>query len=131
VTFAGYVPQERTAPYYRSADLFALPSTFDNAPNAVLEAMASRLPVVATDVGGVRGILGGPDGGALVPAGDARALARAIESLLSNTEHARAVGERNRNRVVERFSKQASARRLLEIYTRVLAESRRSARLAS
>ena len=53
VTFIGSVPQSDTPRYYRSADVFALSSDFDNSPNVVLEAMASGLPVVATDVGDV------------------------------------------------------------------------------
>ena len=67
VTFAGYVPQDRMAPYYRAADVFALPSEFDNSPNVVLEAMACGLPVVATDVGGVADYVVGDRGGSLVP----------------------------------------------------------------
>ena len=52
VTFAGYVPQERTPELYRAADVFALSSDFDNSPNVVLEAMSCGLPIVSTDVGG-------------------------------------------------------------------------------
>src|SRR5437773_4206159 len=54
VTFAGYVPQGDTPSWYRTADVFALSSEFDNSHNAILEAMACALPVVTTDVGGVR-----------------------------------------------------------------------------
>jgi glycosyltransferase involved in cell wall biosynthesis len=53
VRFAGYVDQPDLPPWYRAADVFALSSDFDNSPNAILEAMASGLPVVATNVGGV------------------------------------------------------------------------------
>src|SRR4029450_7223226 len=57
VTFAGYQPLTELPAYYRTADVFALPSQFDNSPNVVLEAMSSGLPVVATDVGGVGGFI--------------------------------------------------------------------------
>ena len=78
VTFTGSVPQRDTPAFYRTADVFALSSDFDNSPNAVLEAMACGLPVVATDVGGVRDFVVDRAGGAVVPPGDAPALARAL-----------------------------------------------------
>ena len=83
VTFAGAVPFENTPSFYRSADVFALSSSFDNSPNAVLEAMASGLPVVATDVGGVAEFVSQPAGGAIVENGNAAALAAALERFLS------------------------------------------------
>src|SRR5437867_4103437 len=69
VIFAGYAAQEDTPSWYRTADVFALPSDFDNSPNVVLEAMASAIPVVATDVGGLRDYVEPPRSGLLVPKG--------------------------------------------------------------
>jgi glycosyltransferase involved in cell wall biosynthesis len=57
VTFAGQVPHRDTPACYRTGDVFALSSDFDNSPNAVLEAMASGLPIVASGVGGLRDFL--------------------------------------------------------------------------
>jgi glycosyltransferase involved in cell wall biosynthesis len=119
VTFAGSVPHERTPAFYRGADVFALSSDFDNSPNAVLEAMACGLPVVATDVGGVREFVDRA-GGALVPPGDAAALARALEAYLVQPDRARAAGAHNRLRVSAEFSWRASTRQLLAVYHRVL-----------
>src|SRR5215210_5917696 len=53
VRFPGAKPWPELAALYAMADVFALPSSFDNSPNALLEAMACGLPVVATRVGGV------------------------------------------------------------------------------
>ena len=69
VRFAGYVPQQATPSWYRAADVFALSSDFDNSPNVVLEAMACGLPVVATDVGGLREYVRPPANGLLVAEG--------------------------------------------------------------
>lgn len=120
VTFAGHVPHERTPAFYRSADVFALSSDFDNSPNVVLEAMASGLPVVATDVGGVRELLDA-SGGMIVPARQPEALAHGIMRYLSQAAQARAVGDWNRARAVTHFSWRASARQLLDVYSRVVA----------
>ena len=127
VTFAGHVPHEETPDFYRSADVFALSSDFDNSPNVVLEAMASGLPVVATDVGGVREFVDS-EGGTIVPARQPEALARAIARYLSNTAQARAAGGWNRARAVSRFSWRASACRLLEVYSDAIAARRAAGR---
>jgi glycosyltransferase involved in cell wall biosynthesis len=68
---------------YRDADLFCLPSISEALPYAVLEAMFSACPVVATDVGGVSEMLGGT--GLVVPPKDPQAMADAIASLLSDS----------------------------------------------
>lgn len=131
VTFAGYVPQDRMAPYYRAADVFALPSEFDNSPNVVLEAMACGLPVVATNVGGVADYVVGDRGGSLVPGGDADALADALNRWLADDDRRRAASVFNRQRVLERFSWRVSAERLLEVYREVLDRRQTRARISA
>jgi glycosyltransferase involved in cell wall biosynthesis len=121
VTFAGYVAHADTPAFYRAADVFALSSDFDNSPNVVLEAMACGLPVVATDVGGVRDFVTDRAGGLVVPRQDARALAAALESYLTSPVAARAAGALNRARATTEFSWRTSALRLLDVYHHVLA----------
>jgi glycosyltransferase involved in cell wall biosynthesis len=120
VTHVGHVAHADTPPFYRTADLFALSSDFDNSPNVVLEAMASGLPVVATDVGGVREFVTEGAGGAVVPPRDARAFAEALEKYLVNPDAMRAAGAQNRLRATSEFSWRTSALRLLDVYHRVL-----------
>ena len=122
VTFAGYVPQSEMAPYYRTADLFALGSNFDNSPNVVLEAMACGLPIVATAVGGVAEYVASGRGGDLVPRGDAIAMAGVLGDWMSSVERRRAAGAFNHQRVVQEFSWRASASRLLDVYRAILAD---------
>lgn len=120
VTFADSVAHPETPRFYRAADVFALSSTFDNSPNAVLEAMACGLPVVATDVGGVREFIDRA-GGAIVARADAEALAAALHQYLIAADAARAAGDHNRQRATSEFSWRASALRLLDVYHRVVA----------
>lgn len=134
VRFAGYVPQAATADWYRTADVFALSSDFDNSPNVVLEAMASGLPVVATDVGGLRDYVTPPENGLLTPKGDASAFAAALLAILSDADRGPAIGRRNRTAAVRRFSWDASADQLLAVYERVIkdfAERRKTRSVAS
>jgi len=77
VTFHGFEPHERVAELLAHSDLLVLSSLRENQPLVVAEAMASGLPTVGTDVGGVPEMLEG-GAGVVVPPADAEALARAI-----------------------------------------------------
>lgn len=122
VRFAGYVPQAETPAWYRTGDVFALSSDFDNSPNVVLEAMASGLPIVSTDVGGLRDYVTPPDAGTLTPPRDPAALATALLDWLSHPERATAAGAHNRQDAVRRFSWSASAANMHAVYDRVIAQ---------
>jgi glycosyltransferase involved in cell wall biosynthesis len=120
VRFVGYVAQEETPAWYRSADVFALPSEFDNSPNVVLEAMASGLPIVATDVGGLCDYVDAPRNGLLVPRGSRAELAAALRAYLDDPARAAATGHINRDDAVARFSWSVSASRMLAVYERII-----------
>jgi glycosyltransferase involved in cell wall biosynthesis len=88
----------------RKLDALVIPSHYEGFPNVLLEAMASRLPTVATPVGDVPNLLEDGRTGFLVPLGDAAALARALERLEEmGPEGRRALGERARAVVEERY----------------------------
>lgn len=80
----GSLPARRVADYMRAADLLCLSSHNEGVPNVLLEAFASGLPVVATDVGGIAELLDRPELGALVPGDDAPALAEALRAQLQS-----------------------------------------------
>jgi glycosyltransferase involved in cell wall biosynthesis len=86
--------------------------------NTIAEALCCGVPVVATDVGDSREIVG--DEGVIVPAGDAKALASAWQRLLdAGTEARRVLGQRGRARVLERYSINAVADAYLQLYGEV------------
>jgi glycosyltransferase involved in cell wall biosynthesis len=124
VRFVGYVPQQQTAAWYRTADVFGLSSDFDNSPNVVLEAMAAGLPVVATDVGGLREYVTDPRNGRLTAKGDREAFAAALATYLDDASLARATGATNRADAVSRFSWAASAARMRDVYVDIIEEFR-------
>jgi glycosyltransferase involved in cell wall biosynthesis len=98
-----------------AADVVTLPSYMEGYPNAVLEAIASGRPVVATDVGGIPEIMGS-ECGCLVPPRDSVALARALESVLNRSWDAHAIAGtqgRSWNRVAEE---------MMEINDRIISE---------
>lgn len=105
------------ADLYRAADLFVFPSRAEGCPNAVLEAMASALPVVATDVAGNREVVG-DDGkaGWLVPAETPSALAEAIATLVAAPALRRDIGAAARAAVLDRFAIQRVGAQYLSLY---------------
>jgi glycosyltransferase involved in cell wall biosynthesis len=110
-------PQRGIASVMARLSLLVLSSHFEGFPNVVLEAMASRLPVVATRVGDVPNMIEHGVSGVVVPPGDAAALAEALCRVhrLVGAERAR-LGAAARARVEERFGMDAIASRYLELY---------------
>ncbi|MCX8045198.1 MAG: glycosyltransferase family 4 protein [Desulfobacterota bacterium] len=83
---------EHLVPLLHSADVFVLPSLFEGLSNALLEAMACGLPVIATRVAGNQEVIRDGENGMLVPAQDSDALAAAIAFLCTQPEHAQRLG---------------------------------------
>jgi glycosyltransferase involved in cell wall biosynthesis len=105
-------------------DLFALPSAWGEAfPLAVAEAMASGVPVVATDVGDCSWLVA--DTGGIARPSDTDSLVAALKSLLDlRADDRRALGARARRRVVEEFGLDQYVRRHLDLYEEALDRSR-------
>ena len=97
---------DRILPHF---DLLALPSYTEGLPNVALEALASRVPVVATRVGGIPEVVEDGRSGFLVPVGDAEGLASRIVDALDCEQRRIAMGEYGRRRVLEEFTFEAQA----------------------
>jgi glycosyltransferase involved in cell wall biosynthesis len=91
VRFTGRLGRDEIAAQYRTADVVLNPSRVDNMPNSLLEAMASGVPIVSTDVGGVPFVVRHGRTALLVSAGDAPEMAAAIVTILRDAELAHAL----------------------------------------
>lgn len=91
--------REDAPAFLADGDVFAFPSYQEGMPLALLEAMASGLPAVASRIDGVDGVLRDGIDGALVPPGEPAALAGALGALLAAPDRARAYGSAARNRI--------------------------------
>jgi glycosyltransferase involved in cell wall biosynthesis len=109
----GVMPRsEELRRLYNEADVFVLPTYADAVPNVVVEAMAAGLPVVATDVGAVREMVG--DAGVVVPRGDVDALAAALGGLHRDPARRASLGAKARERVSRHYEASRQAERLAE-----------------
>jgi len=117
VRFLGVQPREAMARLYRDADLFCLPSWYEGMPLSLLEAMASGLPVVASDVGDIARAITDSVTGHLVPAQDVERLIAALEPLLLQPAVRRRMGQAGRQRVEDRFDMATTCARLDALYT--------------
>jgi glycosyltransferase involved in cell wall biosynthesis len=101
VTFTGYLSGEALATAYASADVFAFPSLTETFGQVVQEAMASGLPVVGFDAGGVHDLVARERTGLLALAGDAGAFAAALAALVASPERRTRLGAQGRAFAVE------------------------------
>lgn len=105
----------------RACDLLCLPSDLEGTPRVITEAMASGLPVVATDVGGIPEQVADGESGLLVARGDHEALVEALSRLVRDPDLRRRMGQAGQKRV-EAFSVETMLERTEALYRELLAE---------
>lgn len=120
VSELAWLPGERhdVADIMRGLDCFVLPSLAEGVSNTILEAMASGLPVIATDVGGNAELVSNGLTGELVPAANSEALARSLLRLVGDPAMAARMGRAGRAAAEARFSMQSMVAAYCGIYDR-------------
>lgn len=117
VTFLGIrddVPELMCA-----ADALVLPSRREGFPGVLVEALALETPIVASDLRGIREVVGG-DTARLLQQVEPRTIARAIRDTVSQRHESQAMTARGRARFIERHTIEAVAERLIDLYDRTL-----------
>jgi glycosyltransferase involved in cell wall biosynthesis len=120
VHFVGH--QQDVRPWLAAFDVCVLSSDWEGMSNAILEAMAAGLPVVATAVGGTPEVVVDGVTGFLVPPRDPQALADAILRLLRDPDLRRRMGEAGRAHVTEHFSVEQMVHKRERLYEELLKE---------
>jgi glycosyltransferase involved in cell wall biosynthesis len=123
VILTGHLPRGQVFDRLLDSDVFVFPSRREGSPNAVLEAMAAGLPVVATRTGGLPDMVTDGEGGYLVPSRDVDALTSAVRRLAADRELAVRMGAHNRAVCAERFAFSIVFGRLSAIYETALSET--------
>jgi glycosyltransferase involved in cell wall biosynthesis len=114
--------QDDVRVWLAALDIFVLSSDWEGMPNAILEAMAAGLPVVATAVGGTPEVVVDGITGLLVPRGDPEALRQAIARLMDDFDLRRRMGQAGRERVSSRFDIAVTARATETLYLQLVQE---------
>ena len=120
--FTGAVPHAAVPDYLNRLDIYVAASRLDSESFgvAVLEASASSLPVIVTDVGGLPEVVEDGVTGRIVPRDAPHALAKAIEELILNEGLRKSMGLSGLHRVLERYSWKDSVSKMEEIYEKVI-----------
>jgi glycosyltransferase involved in cell wall biosynthesis len=122
VTMAGF--RRDTPKVLATSDIFVLSTAmWEGLPLTILEAMASGLPVVASDVGGIREEIVDHETGIVVPPKNPTVLFESLLSLLANKSKARAMGQRGQERVFEYFTLERMGRETMAVYEGLTGQS--------
>ncbi|HZR58093.1 MAG TPA: sugar transferase [Terriglobales bacterium] len=127
VTRPGFVAD--TAPYYGLMDVLVLPTYREGFPGVPLEAQASGVPVVTTMATGARDSVIDGETGILVPVGDAKALAAAIDRLLTDTQLRESMGRAGRMRMQQDFRPEVIWNEQVKMYNDLLESKARKSDL--
>jgi glycogen synthase len=122
VHFLGFVPHIQVPALLRAADVMVLPSRYEELGTALIEAMYARVPVVASDTGGIRELVTSGVHGLLVIPEAPAALAAAIDHTLSHPTEAAAQADRAHQRARE-LTWDRLAERVLDVYEDVVARA--------
>ena len=113
--------------YLQASDYFVFPSENEALPLALLEALASGLPLVASDIDGVRDIITDGRNGRLAPPNDTMAWTQCLTELIERPEAARELGVRGRETVLIRFGMSRVADEHLRLFSRLCGEKKGTA----
>ncbi len=122
VLFLGQV--DDVLPFLQMSDVFVLPSATEGLSNALLEAMATGLAVIATEVGGAPDVIQHKESGWLVRPRQPDDLLNALITLFNLDEMRRNLGQAARQKMVQAYSLQATAEQLVALYRRLAPEPR-------
>ncbi len=120
INFLGAKNKDELVKIYQNNDVFALTSNYDNYPNVIFEAMASGLPVIGTNVGGIPSQVVNKETGLIIENNNIKQLKDAILDLANDKELREKMGMAGRKRVEKEFSWEKSAKQLEKIYVELL-----------
>ncbi|WP_396613403.1 glycosyltransferase family 4 protein (plasmid) [Haloferax sp. S1W] len=119
VEYVGYISEDEKRALLSEGSVYLLPTHAEGLPIAILEAMAGGNTIVSTTVGSIPSVVDAKNG-VLVPPGDVDALTSALETVLTDSESTRRMGDASRSRVEAEYSWATVTDDLISLYRRVL-----------
>ena len=120
IIFTGYYPDKKLPKLYQAADVFAFSTFYEHHPFAVLEALATGLPVVTTTVGGIAETIKTGTNGLLVKPFSSRQFSDAILYLLEHPEEAKEMGVKARKTIVDEYDWSIVVKQAMRVYEEAL-----------
>lgn len=121
IELLGELNEEEMKREYLKAHAYVLPSTIENSPNSLAEAMMLGVPSIASDVGGIRDLATPPDEVLLYPSSDTAQLARHIREVFSDPQLAARLSENGRKRAQKEYDIKQNIAALQEAFSRIAA----------
>jgi glycosyltransferase involved in cell wall biosynthesis len=118
--FTGYYPDKKLPKLYQAADVFAFSTFYEHHPFAVLEALATGLPVVTTWVGGIPETIKNGKNGFLVEPFNVKQFSDRILFLLEHQSDAEEMGQRARKTILEEYDWRIVVKDAMKVYDEVL-----------
>ncbi|MGB9663696.1 MAG: glycosyltransferase [Ignavibacteria bacterium] len=118
--FFGYLPEVRY--YIQFFDLVLFTSEFEGFPLTIWESMFNRVPIVSSDVGGIKEILEGENCGVVYPFGDVETCVKIISDLYHNREKLKQMGENGRRAIIEKYNEKQFKEFFEKLYTDLVYE---------
>ncbi len=115
VKFLGRIPRDKTAKYYQEASVFVLPSLNEGMSNAMLEALASGLPIIATDTGGTQELIEDKKNGYIIKMKNSQDIVQKIERLINSSKLREKMGQISRQKALD-MSWSKIARQYVALY---------------
>jgi glycosyltransferase involved in cell wall biosynthesis len=123
VMFLGYVLDDKLPLLYSASDIFVLPAIYENFPFAILEAQATGLPVISTNVGGIPEFLVDNKNGFVIEPRDPMKLTQKLLTLLQDPKLAKEMGDHGRKLIEEQFDWHLITSQVIDLYHKLLEDA--------
>lgn len=120
VKFVGLLKEEEMLKEYLKSNIFISPSVIENSPNSLGEAMILGMPVISSDVGGVKDFIKHGENGYIYPCTESNMLAYYIIHTLNDSKLAKKIGKSAHNTALEKHNSEINAKELYNIYVKIM-----------
>ena len=116
IEFLGQIKKDRLLTLYQNATAFILPSYHEGLPTVLLEAMSCGIPIIATNVRGIRDVINPEKNGIIIPPKKPEKIAEAISSLLENKKLRTQLGSNARKTIIDKYTWDKVSDKILKCY---------------